>query len=107
TAVRRARRAVTEFRIRGVATNVPFLQAVLADPDFLAGRVTTSFIEERPYLLTARQSADRGTRVLNYLADITVNKPHGPRPSVVDPMAKLPKPADVGLAHPAPDGSRQ
>ena len=50
-AVRRARRAVAEFRIRGVATNLPFLAAVLDDPDFRAGRVTTSFIDERPYLL--------------------------------------------------------
>ena len=53
---RRARRAVAEFRIRGVSTNIPFLQAVLDDPDFRAGRVTTSFIDERPQLLTARTS---------------------------------------------------
>ena len=71
TAVARARRAVAEFRIRGVATNIPFLQAVLDDPDFQAGRVTTSFIDERPQLLTSRSSADRGTKILNYLADVT------------------------------------
>ena len=47
-AVEKARRAVAEFRIRGVATNIPFLQAVLDDPDFAAGRVTTSFIETHP-----------------------------------------------------------
>ena len=45
---RRARRALAEFRIRGVSTNIPFLQAVVDDPDFRAGRVTTSFIDERP-----------------------------------------------------------
>ncbi|WP_370343743.1 ATP-binding protein, partial [Pararhodobacter marinus] len=44
-AVERARRALAEFRIRGVSTNIPFVQAVLDDPDFAAGRVTTSFIE--------------------------------------------------------------
>nr|MDQ2722648.1 pyruvate carboxylase [Actinomycetota bacterium] len=66
TAVARARRAVTEFRIRGVSTNIPFLQAVLEDPDFRAGRVTTSFIEQRPQLLTAYASADRGTKLLTY-----------------------------------------
>jgi pyruvate carboxylase len=49
--MRRARRALAEFRIRGVATNIGFLQAVLDDPDFLAGALTTSFIDERPYLL--------------------------------------------------------
>ncbi|WP_028937798.1 pyruvate carboxylase [Pseudonocardia spinosispora] len=104
TAVRRARRAVAEFRIRGVSTNIPFLQAVLADADFQAGRVTTAFIEERPQLLTARQSADRGTRVLTYLAETTVNQPHGPRPTAVDPSEKLPT---LDLRTPAPDGSRQ
>ncbi|MFI8825548.1 pyruvate carboxylase [Streptomyces sp. NPDC053431] len=90
TAVARARRAVAEFRIRGVSTNIPFLQAVLDDPDFRAGRVTTSFIERRPHLLTARHSADRGTKLLTYLADVTVNKPHGPRPELVSPAGKLP-----------------
>ncbi|MBN7302774.1 pyruvate carboxylase [Mycobacteroides abscessus subsp. bolletii] len=104
TAVARARRAVAEFRIRGVATNIPFLQAVLDDPDFRAGHVTTSFIEERPQLLTARSSADRGTKILNYLADVTVNKPHGAKPSTVYPHDKLPP---IDLSVPPTDGSRQ
>jgi pyruvate carboxylase len=104
TAVTRARRAVAEFRIRGVSSNIPFLQAVLDDPDFQAGRVTTAFIEQRPYLLTARQSADRGTRLLTYLADVTVNQPHGPQPQVPDPTTKLPV---ADLTRPAPAGSRQ
>src|SRR5690606_26473658 len=80
-AAARARRALAEFRIRGVTTNIPFLLAVLDDEDFKAGRVTTSFIEERPQLLSLRQSADRGTKILEYLADVTVNKPHGERPT--------------------------
>ncbi len=104
TAVERARRAVAEFRIRGVSTNIPFLQAVLDDPDFKAGRVTTAFIETHPALLTARSSADRGTKLLTYLADVTVNRPHGVAPVSVDPVSKLPH---VDLAVPAPDGSRQ
>jgi pyruvate carboxylase len=103
-AVARARRAIAEFRIRGVATNIPFLAALLDDPDFAAGRVTTSFIDERPHLLTARSSADRGTRLLTYLADVTVNQPHGERPHLVDPVEKLPA---VDLGSPPPDGSRQ
>ncbi|MBQ6645041.1 MAG: pyruvate carboxylase, partial [Saccharopolyspora sp.] len=104
TAVARARRAVAEFRIRGVATNIPFLQAVLDDEDFAAGRVTTSFIEQRPHLLTARHSADRGTRLLNYLADVTVNRPNGERPAAADPVFKLP---DVDLTTTVPKGSKQ
>jgi pyruvate carboxylase len=104
SAVRRAQRAIAEFRIRGVATNLPFLSAVLADPDFQAGNVTTSFIEERPGLLTARRPADRGTRLLTYLAETTVNRPNGPRPQVVEPVEKLPV---CDLSAPAPEGSRQ
>ncbi|MDC8993816.1 pyruvate carboxylase [Mycobacterium marinum] len=104
TAVNRARRAIAEFRIRGVSTNIPFLQAVLDDPDFQAGRITTAFIDERPQLLTARTSADRGTKILNYLADVTVNKPHGSRPSKVYPNDKLPQ---VDLDAPPPAGSKQ
>ncbi|MFH8735630.1 MULTISPECIES: pyruvate carboxylase [unclassified Streptomyces] len=103
TAVGRARRAVAEFRIRGVSTNIPFLQAVLDDPDFAAGRVTTSFIEKRPHLLTARHSADRGSKLLTYLADVTVNKPHGERPHLIDAATKLPRLPDGE----PPAGSKQ
>jgi len=103
-AVERARRALAEFRIRGVSTNIAFLQALLDDPDFQAGRVTTSFIETHPDLLTARSSGDRGTKLLTYLADVTVNQPHGPAPVSLDPVSKLP---DVDLTLPAPDGTRQ
>ena len=103
-AVARARRAVAEFRIRGVSTNIAFLQAVLEDPDFAAGKVTTSFIETHPQLLIARASGDRGTKLLSYLADVTVNQPHGPAPVTLDPTSKLPA---LDLRVPAPDGSRQ
>ena len=103
-AVERARRAVAEFRIRGVSTNIPFLQAVLDDPDFAAGGVTTSFIETHPQLLTARGAGDRGTKLLTYLADVTVNQPYGEAPVDLDPATKLP---DLDLRVPAPDGTRQ
>ncbi|MEV0298970.1 biotin carboxylase N-terminal domain-containing protein, partial [Nocardia sp. NPDC050710] len=104
TAISRARRAVTEFRIRGLATNIPFLQAVLDDPDFQAGRVTTSFIDERPELLTRHTSADRASKILEYLADVTVNKPYGDRPTTVYPHDKLPA---LDLRLPPSAGSRQ
>ncbi|MGN6127017.1 MAG: pyruvate carboxylase, partial [Humibacter sp.] len=103
-AVQRARRALAEFRIRGVATNIPFLQAVLDDSSFVAGDLSTSFIEERPQLLRGRVSKDRGTKLLNWLVDVTVNQPNGPRPQVADPVTKLPA---IDLQAPAPDGSRQ
>ena len=88
---RRARRALAEFRIRGVSTNIPFLQAVLDDPDFRAGRVTTSFIDERPQLLTARTSG----RPRHQAAHLPRRRRRStsrtaPRPSAVDPHDKLP-----------------
>lgn len=103
-AVEKARRAVAEFRIRGVTTNISFLQAVLDDPDFAAGQITTSFIETHPQLLHSRGRGDRGTKLLHYLAEVTVNRPHGEAPVAIDPASKLP-PVDVAV--PAPDGSRQ
>ena len=103
-AVQKARRAVAEFRIRGVTTNIAFLQAVLDDPDFVSGQVTTSFIDTHPHLLRARASGDRSTKLLTYLADVTVNQPHGEAPVALDPTTKLP---DLDLDVPAPDGSRQ
>ncbi|MDY0829578.1 pyruvate carboxylase [Microbacterium sp. BG28] len=103
-AVARARRALAEFRIRGVSTNIPFLQAVLDDPAFEAGDISTSFIDERPELLRGRESKDRGSKILNWLVDVTVNQPHGARPVTASPTAKLPH---VDLRAPAPAGSRQ
>ncbi|HQE47548.1 MAG TPA: pyruvate carboxylase, partial [Rhodoglobus sp.] len=103
-AVVRARRGLAEFRLRGVTTNIPFLQAVLDDPDFIAGDLSTSFIEERPWLVRGRQSKDRGTKVLNWLADVTVNRPYGDGAGLISPALKLPV---VDLDAPAPAASRQ
>ncbi len=89
-AVVRARRGLAEFRLRGVTTNIPFLQAVLDDPDFIAGDLSTSFIDERPWMLTGRQSKDRGTKILSWLAEVTVNQPNGDGDGIIDPSLKLP-----------------
>ena len=119
TAVLRARRALAEFRIRGIATNIQFLQSVLHNPDFLAGDVATDFIENHPDLLKGKGSADRGTRALNYLAEVTVNKPNGERVDGIDPRDKLPhypgdkrdepyrSPFDGPSKHEVPAGWRQ
>ena len=80
---------MAEFRIRGVATNIPFLQAVLDTPELVAGDVSTRSIEERPDLLTSRKPQDRATKLLTWLAEVTVHKPYGLAPQVVDPVAKL------------------
>ncbi len=104
SAVIRSERALAEFRIRGVSTNIAFLQAVMADPSFQAGDLSTAFIDERPQLFTSAPSRDRGTKIMSWLADVTVNQPNGPRAQHVSPGKKLPK---VDLSQPAPAGSRQ
>ncbi|GAA3901073.1 pyruvate carboxylase [Microbacterium invictum] len=103
-AVQRSRRALAEFRIRGVSTNIPFLQRVLDDPAFIAGDLSTAFIDERPDLVNGRESKDRGTKIVSWLADVTVNRPHGENPVSVDPASKLP--TIDRTAEPVP-GSRQ
>lgn len=72
-AAARLNRALSEFRIRGLSSNIPFLQNVLRHPDFLAGRCDTGFIEAHPDLFTWREPRDRANKLLNFLAEITVN----------------------------------
>jgi pyruvate carboxylase len=102
--VNRAKRALAEFRIRGVATNIKFLQAVLADETFAKGDLSTHFIDERPELLKGKASQDRGTKVVQWLAEVTVNKPYGERGDKSDPELKLP---EIDISKPAPKGSKQ
>ena len=90
-AIARARRALAEFRIRGVSTNIPFLQNVLSDEEFLAGNVATDFIDKHPDLVKGAPSQDRGTKALSFLADVAVNQPNGPRADGIDPRQKLPR----------------
>ena len=102
--VERATRALAEFKVGGVATNIDFLEALLADEDFKAARLSTTFIDEHPALMLTPMSSDPAARLLNYLADVTVNPPHGQAPVTLDPRSKLP---DIDLAAAPPDGSRQ
>ncbi|HEX7390830.1 MAG TPA: pyruvate carboxylase [Acidiphilium sp.] len=66
-------RALREYRIRGVATNLPFLEALLTHPSFQAGDYTTRFIDTTPELFALPKRRDRATRLLRYIADVTVN----------------------------------
>ena len=90
TAAARARRAVLEFRVRGVKTNQGFLVALLSDEEFLAGRTHTTFVDERPELTTRLATGDRASRLLLRLAETTVNRPHGVAPPGPEPITKLP-----------------
>jgi len=73
TACQRTDRALREFRIRGVKTNIPFLENVIADPTFRSGNAHTKLIDSQPSLFEFIPKRDRATKLLNYLSDITVN----------------------------------
>ena len=72
-AANKALRAIREFRIRGVKTNIPFLENVLKHPDFLAGNCTTKFIETHPELFDFKPRLDRANKLLDYLSQVAVN----------------------------------
>ena len=72
-AIDRMRRALREFRIRGVATNIAFLERLVGDEAFRRGQVTTRFIDDNPGLLAFTRPRDRASRLLRYLAETTVN----------------------------------
>ena len=72
-ACRRMDRALREFRIRGVKTNIPFLENIINDSLFLSGDAHTKLIDEKPSLFEFSPRRDRATKLLNYLSDITIN----------------------------------
>ena len=72
-AIARMDRALREFRVRGVSTNIAFVENLLKHPTFLNNQYTTKFIDETPELFHFKKRRDRGTKVLTYIADITVN----------------------------------
>ncbi len=71
--IARMDRALREFRIRGVSTNIRFVENLLQHPTFTGNTYTTDFIDTTPELFTFRKRRDRATKILTYLADITVN----------------------------------
>ena len=72
-AIARMDRALREFRVRGVSTNIAFVENLLKHPTFLSNEYTTKFIDETADLFQFKKRRDRGTKVLTYIADISVN----------------------------------
>jgi len=66
-------RVLSEFRIRGVKTNIAFLENVLRHPTFIEGKCTVNFIQDNPQLFQFNKRKDSGTKTLQYLANIVVN----------------------------------
>ena len=106
-AIARMDRALREFRIRGVSTNIAFVENLLKHPTFLDNTYTTKFIDTTPELFHFSARRDRATKILTYVADITVNGHPETAGRAKPPAApRLPRPPVVGLDA-VPDGTRQ
>lgn len=106
-AIARMDRALREFRIRGVATNLTFLEAIITHPKFRDNSYTTRFIDTTPELFQQVKRQDRATKLLTYLADVTVNgHPEAkdrPRPPADAAVPVVPYTNGSGIA----DGTKQ
>jgi pyruvate carboxylase len=106
-AIARMHRALWEFRIRGVATNLRFLDQVITHPKFAHGDYTTKFIDETPELFKWEKKRDRATRILTFIGDVIVNgnpEVKGRQRPKQMALARLPK---VNVSKAPPPGTRQ
>ncbi|MCX7275015.1 MAG: pyruvate carboxylase, partial [Burkholderiales bacterium] len=106
-AIRRMDRGLREFRIRGVTTNLQFVENVINHPQFVAGTVITRFIDDTPELVKFTRRRDRATRVLRYLGEVTVNgnpdMAGRARPDLTHVSLRVPR---TDLLAPPPPGTR-
>ncbi len=105
-AIRRMDRALREFRIRGVATNLTFLEAIIGHQKFRDNSYTTQFIDNTPELFARVRRQDRATKLLTYLADVTVNG-HPEARNRARPKDDLPTPVVPFFGGGVPDGTKQ
>ena len=108
-ACQRMDRALREFRIRGVKTNIPFLENVIADETFRSGQAHTKLIDTKTELFRFRPRRDRATRTLSYLSDITINgnaTAKGWKPAAALPKANVPDSLVIEHHAEVPKGSR-
>ena len=105
-AIARMDRALREFRIRGLSTNLQFLENVIAHPLFKSGECTTRFIDTTPELFVFQPRLDRATKLLRFIGEVAVNgnpemkgrrAPTGALPAPVKPAIDLGKPIPRGL----------
>jgi pyruvate carboxylase len=105
-ACQRMDRALREFRVRGVKTNIPFLENVVKHPRFRAGEVTTAFLDDSPELFRIATRGDRATKLLSYLGDVILNgNPEVKGKKAPENLESAVLPNVPGIAPPA--GSRQ
>ena len=96
--IRKMLRCLKEFRIRGVKTNIHFLINVLENPEFQSGNYTVNFIEDHPELFELKPDRDRGTKLLRYIADVTINGYSGAGPQVVPDFEPIQMPSDLDVS---------
>ena len=105
-ACQRMDRSLREFRIRGVKTNIPFLENVVNHPQFRTGAVTTSFLDDSPELFRFSSRADRATKLLSYVGDVILNgNPEVKGKRIPEGFEKLILPKVPGIV--PPPGTRQ
>ncbi len=105
-ACKRMDRALREFRIRGVATNLVFLENIIDHPDFRANSYTTRFIDDTPELFEQTRRKDRATKLLTYIADVSVNG-HPETRSRARPPKDAALPVVPAYGNDKPEGTRQ
>ncbi len=106
-ASRKMYRTLREFRIRGVKTNLPFLENVVTHPDFLNGTYDTSFIDTKPELFDFPGRQDRGTKLLHYIGNTIVNGYPGLPKLEKKPYFESPRIPRTPYSQPYPDGTKQ
>ncbi|WP_121614910.1 pyruvate carboxylase [Virgibacillus halodenitrificans] len=99
-------RNLKEFRIRGIKTNIPFLENVILHKNFLTGEYDTTFIDQTPELFVFPKRKDRGTKMLTYIANTTVNGMDGAEKKRKPVFPKLEVPS-VNHLEPVPRGTKQ
>ena len=102
---RKMQRALSEFRIRGVKTNIQFLEKVVAHEKFLKGDINTTFVDNNKELVTFKQRQDRATKALMFLANNIVNNPSGTKLSK-DIILPAINPPFVPYGTPVPTGTK-
>src|SRR5690625_1314719 len=99
-------RNLEEFRIRGIKTNIPFLKNVILHEKFMTGDYNTNFIDETPELFKFPERKDRGTKLLTYIGDMTINGVDGVEKKEKPRFAPVQKPK-VDTLQPIPKGTKQ
>ncbi|PCI54685.1 MAG: pyruvate carboxylase [Alphaproteobacteria bacterium] len=108
-AVSRMNRALREFRIRGLATNLAFLENLINHPTFKKGTYTTRFIDQTPELFDFKPRQDRATKLLNFISEVSVNGNKEVKGRIIPPASPIPKAPQPGMnssLNQLPEGSK-